>query len=198
MKEFNEDLHRTVVQYIKNSIEPMIDILKDSNKKRLDNVILDQMKEQALRIIKSKGTKENLDLIEKAQMKFERTLELKFQLEKLDRRLNENMPPPALNIMDKLQFRSRELSKEAIEQYTEQWNNILRKSKLDLTSIMIIAKKTEIIKSEKEHLDLIDKVPIEIRKAYKDLMHTVQIRHDRTVQKKIHFLEKKAIRTVGK
>jgi hypothetical protein len=176
----------------------MIDILKESNKKRLDNVILDQMREQAIRTIKSKGTKESIELIEKSQMRFERTLELKFQLEKLDRRLNENMPPPALNIMDKLQFRSRELNKEAIEQYTEQWNNILRKSKLDLTSVMRLAKTAEINKSEKEHLELIEKVPVEIRKAYQDLMHTVQMRHDRTVQKKLHFLEKKAIRTVVK
>jgi hypothetical protein len=198
MKGFNQDLHQTVVQYIKNSIEPMIDSLKESNKKRLDNVILDQMREQAIRTIKSKGTKESLEIIEKSQMRFERTLELKFQLEKLDRRLNENMPPPALNIMDKLQFRSRELNKETIEQYTEQWNNILRKSKLDLTSVMRLAKTAEINKSEKEHLELIEKVPVEIRKAYKDLMHTVQMRHDRTVQKKLHFLEKKAIRTVVK
>ncbi|CAF5132082.1 unnamed protein product, partial [Rotaria socialis] len=61
------------------------------------------------------------------------------------------MPPPALNIMDKLQFHSRELSNENKEQYSEQWNSIIRKAKLDLTSIMRIAKVAEIDKSNKEH-----------------------------------------------
>ncbi|CAF2773875.1 unnamed protein product [Rotaria sp. Silwood2] len=131
MKQFSADTHRIVVKYVKDSIEPIIDSLKDSNKKRLDNLILDQMKEKALRTIRSKGNKNSLELIDKAQMRFERNLQLKFQLDKLDRRLNENMPPPALNIMDKLQCRSKELNKEVIDQYSEQWNNIIRKTKLD-------------------------------------------------------------------
>ncbi|CAF4829377.1 unnamed protein product, partial [Rotaria sp. Silwood2] len=131
MKQFSADTHRIVVKYVKDSIEPIIDSLKDSNKKRLDNLILDQMKEKALRTIRSKGNKDSLELIDKAQMRFERNLQLKFQLDKLDRRLNENMPPPALNIMDKLQCRSKELNKEVIDQYSEQWNNIIRKTKLD-------------------------------------------------------------------
>ncbi|CAF4588986.1 unnamed protein product, partial [Rotaria sp. Silwood2] len=109
MKQFSEDTHRIVVNYVKDSIEPIIDILKDSNKKRLDNLILEQMKEKALRKIRNKGNKDSLELIDKAQMRFERNLQLKFQLDKLHQRLNENMPPPALNIMDKLQFRSKEL-----------------------------------------------------------------------------------------
>ena len=50
------------------------------------------------------------------------------------------LPPPALNIMDKLQFRSKELSSEAREQYSEQWNSIIRKAKLELTSVMRLAK----------------------------------------------------------
>ncbi|CAF4688936.1 unnamed protein product, partial [Rotaria sp. Silwood2] len=99
-----------------------------------------QIKEKALRIIRSKNNKNSLELVDKAQATLERTLELKFQLDKLDRRLNENMPPPALNIMDKLQFRSKVLSNENKEQYSEQWNNVIRKSKLDLTSIMRLAK----------------------------------------------------------
>ncbi|CAF4869111.1 unnamed protein product, partial [Rotaria sp. Silwood2] len=94
MKQFSEDTHRIVVNYVKDSIEPIIDILKDSNKKRLDNLILDQMKEKALRKIRNKGNKDSLELIDKAQMRFERNLQLKFQLDKLHQRLNENMPPP--------------------------------------------------------------------------------------------------------
>ncbi|CAF3041333.1 unnamed protein product [Rotaria sp. Silwood2] len=129
MKQFKEDEHRLIVQYIKDSIEPVIDILKDSNKKRLDNLVLDQMKEKALRTIRNKSNKDSLELLDKAQIRFERMLQLEFQLDKLDRRLNENIPPSALNIMDKLQFRSKELNKEVKDQYSEQWNNVIRKTK---------------------------------------------------------------------
>ncbi|CAF4337954.1 unnamed protein product, partial [Rotaria sp. Silwood2] len=128
MKQFKEDEHRLIVQYIKDSIEPVIDILKDSNKKRLDNLVIDQMKEKALRTIRNKSNKDSLELLDKAQIRFERMLQLEFQLDKLDRRLNENIPPSALNIMDKLQFRSKELNKEVKDQYSEQWNNVIRKT----------------------------------------------------------------------
>ncbi|CAM4986971.1 unnamed protein product, partial [Rotaria socialis] len=140
MEYFSEEVRKIVVEYIKNSVDPLVDILKISNQKRLDNLVLDQIREKALRIIRSKGDKNSLELVDKAQMTLERTLELKFQLDKLDRRLNENMPPPALNVMDKLHFRSKVLSNENREQYSEQWNNVIRKSKLDLTSIMRLAK----------------------------------------------------------
>ncbi|CAF4489283.1 unnamed protein product, partial [Rotaria sp. Silwood2] len=152
MEQYSEEIRKIVVQYIKNSIDPLIDNLKNSNQKRLDNLILDQIKEKALRIIRSKNNKNSLELVDKAQATLERTLELKFQLDKLDRRLNENMPPPALNIMDKLQFRSKVLSNENKEQYSEQWNNVIRKSKLDLTSIMRLAKLNHhhILSSRKE------------------------------------------------
>ena len=197
MKGFSIDLQRIVVQYIKNSIDSLIDSVKISNKKRLDNLVLDQMREKALRTIRSKNDKVSLEIVNKAQDRFERTLQLRFQLDKLDRRFNENMPPPALNIMDKLQFRSKELDKEVIEQYSEQWNSIIRKTKLDLTSIMRVAKKTEIDKGEREHLELVEKIPEDIRKAYSELVHTVKIRNDRIVQKKMNFLEKRAIRIIG-
>ena len=131
-------------------------------------------------------------------MRLERTLELKFQLDKLDRRLNENMPPPALNIMDRLQFRSKVLSNESKEQYSEQWNNVIRKSKLDLTAIMRLAKVKEIDQTDKEHLELVEKIPIEIKAAYKDLISTIQIRQDRRVQKKLDFLERKGQRMIEK
>jgi len=190
-KQFSEEHHRTVVQYIKNSIEPFIDSLKISNKKRLDNLVLDQIRAKALRTIENKCSKNSLEIVNKAQIRFERTLQLKFQLDKLDRRLNENMPPPALNILDKLQFRSRELSQEIKAQYSEQWNSILRKAKLELTSIMRIAKKTEIDNSENEHLELVEKIPVEVRSAYSELVHTVKVRQDSVVQKKLNFLERK-------
>jgi hypothetical protein len=198
MKEFPEEQHRTVVQYIKNSIEPLVDILKSSNQRRLDNLVLDQMREKALRTIKGKCDKDGLEYIGQVQNRYERTLQLRFQLDKLDRRLNENMPPPALNIMDKLQFRSKELDNVAKEQYSEQWNSVIRKAKLELTSIMRLAKVTEIDKSEKEHLELVQKIPVGVRPAYNELVHTVKVRQDRVVQKKLHFLEKRAQQIIEK
>ena len=57
---------------------------------------------------------------------------------------------------------------------------------------MRIAKVAEIDKSNKEHSELIEKIPVEIRKAFKDLEHTIEIRHNRSVQKKLDFLERKA------
>ena len=173
------------------SIEPLIDILKSSNQRHLDNLVLDQMREKALRIMRNKCSQNSLEQIDKAQNRFERSLQLRFQLDKLDRRFNDNMPPPALNVMDKLEFRSRELSNESKEQYSEQWNSVIRKVKLDLTSIMRLAKTTEIEKSEKEHLELVEQLPVEIRHAYSELVHTVKVRHDRVVEKKLRFLEKK-------
>lgn len=198
MTEFDPSKHRTVVQYIKNSIEPLIDILEISNQKRLDNLVLDQIREKAIRSIRNKASQVALEHIGRAQNKFERSLELKFQLDKLDRRLNENMPPPALNIMDRLEFRSQELSNESKEQYSEQWKSVIRKSKLDLTSIMRLAKVAEIDKSEKEHIELVEKIPVELRNEYKEIIHTIQVRQDRVVQKKLNFLEKRAQRTIKK
>ena len=94
LKQFDKELHSTVVGYVKNSIEPLIDSLKQSNQKRIDNLVLDQMREKALRTIKAKCSKDSLEQIGKAQDRFERTLQLKLQLDKLDKRFNENMPLP--------------------------------------------------------------------------------------------------------
>lgn len=98
-------------------------------------------------------------------------------------------------MLNKLEFRSRELSKENIEQYNEQWKNVIRKSKLDLTSIMRSAKVKEIEKNEQEHTELTEKIPVSIRPAYRDLIETIRIRQEKISQKKIHFLERKGKRT---
>ena len=198
LKQFNKEVHSIVVGYVKNSIEPLIDSLKQSNQKRIDNLVLDQMRGKAIRTIKAKCDKDSLEQVGKAQDRFERTLQLKLQLDKLDKRFNENMPPPSLNTMDKLEFRSKELDQTVKEQYTEQWNSIIRKAKLELTSVMRLAKTAEIDKSEKEHQALAEKLPAEVRPAYKDLIHTVKIRLDRTAEKKINFLDRRAVRTNGK
>ena len=194
LKQFDKDVHSKVVEYIRKSIDPLIDSLKQSNQKRIDNLVLDQMKERAVRTIKAKCKADKLEQIDKAQDRFERTLQLRLQLDKLDKRFNENMPPPALNIIDKLQFRSKELDQQVKEQYSEQWNSVIRKTKLELTSIMRLAKTAEIDKSEKEHQELLEQIPIEVRPAYKELIHTVKIRLDRAAEKKINFLDKRATR----
>lgn len=92
--------------------------------------------------------------------------------------------------MDNLEFRSRELSNENKEQYREQWKSIIRKSKLDVTSIMRSAKVTEIYKNEK--------IRNELRNEYKEIIHTIQVRQDRVVQKRLSFLERRAQRTIEK
>ena len=160
--------------------------------------MLDQMRDKALRTMRNKCSQIELDQIKTAQNKFERSLQLKFQLDKLDRRLNENMPPPSLNMLDKLQFRSKDLSDENKAQFSEQWNTVLRKAKLDITSIMRLAKTKEIEISEKEHSELVEKIPVEIKKTYRELVHTIKIRQDKLVEKKLHFLDKKAARTIEK
>jgi hypothetical protein len=99
------------------------------------------VREKALTAIRNKCSELELGHVDKAQNRLQRSLQLKFQLDKLDRRFSENMPPPASNILDQLQVRSNELSSEAKEQYSEQWNSILRKARLDLTAVMRIAKK---------------------------------------------------------
>ena len=198
LKEFNDEKRKIVVEYITNSIETLVESVKTANRTRLDNLLLDQMRENAIRTIKDKATKENIERIEQAQQKFDRTLQLKFQLDKLDRRFNENMPPPALNIMDKLQFRSKELTNEIRDQYSEQWNSIIRKTKLELTSIMRTAKTAEITKSEKEHQEIFEKIPVDLKQPYRDLIHTAEIRQNRKSEKKLNVLEQRAKRTIVK
>lgn len=195
---FREAKRDQVSQFVRESVESLIEKVRIANRTRIDNVMLDQIRERAIKTIRERATRDNIEKIENARLKFERTLELRFQLDKLDRRLNENMPPPALNAMDRLQFRSRELTNETREQYSEQWNSVIRKTKLELTSIMRSAKTTEIAKNEKEYQELFEKIPIELRNAYRDLIHTVEMRHSRRHEKKLTFLEQKAKRTVEK
>jgi hypothetical protein len=195
IRQLDEQAREIARQYIESSIEPLIDSLVKSNQKRLDNLVLDQMREKAMRTIENKATRENKVSIEKAQSRFERGLQLKFQLDKLDKRLNENMPPPALNIIDRLQFRSKELDSEIKEQHSEQWNSIIRKTKLELTTVMRTAKVAEIDKADREHKELADKIPIGLRQAYKDLTHIIQVRQERVAKKKLDFLERRVQKT---
>ncbi|CAF2108360.1 unnamed protein product [Rotaria magnacalcarata] len=186
---------QTAKQYIINNIDPIVDIFQKTNRKRLDNLILDQMKEKATREIKSKCPVNQLEKVKKLEEQYARILNLQFQLKKLEKRMNLNMPPPYLNIMDKIQLRSKELDSNEIAQFTEQWNNIVRHAKKDFTSIMMVAKTAEIEKIEKKYQETVQKLPEYIRQSLNTLVHTIRTRHDQTTEKKIHFLEQKAWRT---
>ncbi|CAF3751335.1 unnamed protein product [Rotaria sp. Silwood1] len=185
---------RILKQYIINNIDPIVDTFKKTNRKRIDNLILDQMKEKAIRQIKNKCRIDELEKVKKLEEQYMRMLNLRFQLRKLEKRLNLNMPPPYLNAIDKLQLRSKELDRNEIEQFTEQWNNIIRHAKKDFTSIMIMTKTAEIEKIEKKYQESLERLPEYIREPFDTLIHTIKIRHDQTTEKKIHFLERKTYR----
>ena len=63
---------------------------------------------------------------------------------------------------------------------------------------MRLAKVADIGTSEKEHQELVEKIPVEIKKAYSELVHTIQLRQDKVVQKKLNFLERRAHRILEK
>jgi hypothetical protein len=195
MKEISREQAGIVKQYIINNIDPIVETFKKSNRKRLDNLILDQMKEQARRQIKTRCDIDELEKVRRLEEQYERTLNVHFQLRKLEKRMNLNMPPPYLNVMDKLQLRSKELDNNEIEQFTEQWNNIIRHAKKDFTSIMIFAKTAEVEKLEKRYKESLETLRECIREPFDTLIHTIKTRHDQITEKKIHFLEQKTYRT---
>ncbi|CAF1169685.1 unnamed protein product [Rotaria sordida] len=154
----------------------------------------DQMKEKAIRQVKSMCKADELEKVKTLEEQYIQMLNLRFQLRKLEKRLNLNMPPPYLNAIDKLQLRSKELDRNEIEQFTEQWNNIIRHAKKDFTSIMIMTKTTEIEKIEKKYQESLERLPEYIREPFDTLIHTIKTRHDQTTEKNIHFLERKTYR----
>ncbi|CAF3794493.1 unnamed protein product [Rotaria sordida] len=105
-------------------------------------------REKATQIIKNTATQSEQQLIQCLHKKYMRTLELKLQLDKLEMRFIENMPPPSLNIIDQLQLYAQELepNDNQLNSLREQWKNVLRKAKLDLTALMRQAK---IVKNQK-------------------------------------------------
>ncbi|CAF4275494.1 unnamed protein product [Rotaria sp. Silwood2] len=159
MKALSIDQAGILKQYITDSIDPIVDKFKQSSRKRLENLILDQMKEKAIRQIKDKCEIDELEKIKRLEEQYVLMLNLRFQLRKLEKRLNLNMPPPYLNAIDKIQLHSKELDNNEIEQFTEQWNNIIRHAKKDFTSIMIMTKTTEIEKIEKKYHESLQKLP---------------------------------------
>ena len=89
--------------------------------------------------------------------------------------------------MDKLQLRSKELDKNEIEQFIEQWNNIIPSAKKNFPSIMTFAKTVEIEKIEKKYKESLERLPDYIREPFVILVHTIKTRYDQTTEKKINF-----------
>ncbi|CAF4849700.1 unnamed protein product, partial [Rotaria sp. Silwood2] len=135
-----------VVNFIQNIIEKPLENKKNSDRRRLGNLLLDQMKKKATFDIEKKGTPVEQQHIYNLHEKFMRKLNLQLQLDKLEKRFVENMPPPSLNIFDKLELHAKELKidNNHLKSLREQWKNTLRKTKLDLTNLMRQAKIIEI------------------------------------------------------
>ena len=191
---FGRQEQARIVDIVKQIINKPIEEKNTNDRKRLDNLILDQMKHEALGNIEEKATEQEAEFLNNVYEKFTRTLQLKLQLDKLEKRFVENMPPPSLNIFDKLELRAKELTPDnnELKAIQEQWKNVLRKTKLELTSLMRQAKVAEIEQSKKQYEELKVKVPIPLIESYSVITHVAQIRHDQYTRKKLHFLERRA------
>jgi hypothetical protein len=184
----------TLKNFVKTIIEKPLENKKQNDQKRLDNLLLDQMRKKATFEIEKKATPEEQQYISHLHQKFMRTLALKLQLDKLEKRFVENMPPPSLNVFDKLELHAKELKADNnhLKCLREQWKNILRKAKLDLTSLMRQAKVVEIEEANKQYEELTKKLPEHLHHPYEILCHVARTRHNQVARKKLHFLEKMA------
>ena len=191
---FSEEERRQVVELIKSINEKSIENKKNEDKKRLDNLLLDQMREQAAVDIKQIGSQLEQEYVQKVHSKFTRILDLKLQLDKLEKRFVENMPPPSLNIFDKIELHAKGLKPDNshLQCLREQWKNTLRKAKLDLTSLMRQAKVAEIEEANKEYEELTEKIAEHLHEPYDILCHVSRTRHNQVAKKKLNFLEKRA------
>ena len=144
--------------------------------------------------IEKKGTLVEQQQIYNLHEKFMRKLNLQLQLEKLEKRFLENMPPPSLNTFDRLELHAKGLRTEnnQLKSLREQWKNILRKTKLDLTSLMRQAKIIEIEEVNKQYEELKMEVSEHLRESYDIVCYVSRTRHDQLAKKKLNFLEKRA------
>ncbi|CAF2106308.1 unnamed protein product [Rotaria magnacalcarata] len=191
---FAQCLRAKLVSLIRNIIEKSIESKTDNDQRRLDNLLLDQMREKAARQIKHKGTPREQQHIQILHEKFMRTLDLKLQLDKLGRRFVENMPPPSLNIFDNIELYAKEFKQDNtyLSSLREQWKHNLRKTKLDLTTLMRQAKLAELEQAKKEYEELLGKLSltISLRESYETLKHVSETRHQQFSKKKLNFLSK--------
>jgi len=152
------------------------------------------MRKKATLTIEEKGTLEEQQYIHNSHEKYMRKLNLQLQLDKLEKRFIENMPPPSLNIFDKLELHAKELktNNQKFNSLREQWKNVLRKTKLDLTNLMRHAKIIEIEEANKHYEELESKIPEHLRESYDIIRHVSHTRHSTIAKKKLNFLEKRA------
>jgi hypothetical protein len=190
---FTKQMWTQVVNFVKSIIEKSLENKKSSDQKRLDNLLLDQIREKATLDIRTRTPSEQ-QYIQKAHEKFMRTLDLKLQLDKLEMRFVENMPPPSLNIFDKLELHAKELKTDnnCLRLLREQWKNILRKTKLDLTSLMRQAKIAEIEEINRQYEEIIKNLPEHLKESYDTLCHVSRTRQNQYAKKKLNFLGKRA------
>jgi hypothetical protein len=191
---FNKQVWPQVVNFIKKILEITLEKKKKDDERRLDNLRLDQIREEAALEIKRIATPTEQQYIQELQKKFTRTLDLKLQFDKLEKRFVENMPPPSLNIFDKLELYAKGLKSDnnQLKSLRERWKNILRKTKLDLTTLMREAKIVEIEEAKREYNDLLNKLSNHHRESYNAICYVIEIRHNQFAKKKLNFLAKRA------
>ena len=115
-------------------------------------------------------------------------------MDKLEKRFLENMPPPSLNIFDKLELHAKGLKPDSshLSSLREQWKNVLRRTKLDLTALMRQAKVAELEEAVKEHEDLVEEISLPLREPFETLSNVSRSRHNQMAKKKLDFLDKRA------
>ncbi|CAF4958062.1 unnamed protein product [Rotaria sp. Silwood1] len=195
---FPEQMRTQVVSFVKKILEKTLENKKNNDQKQLDNLLLNQTREKAIREINDIATESEQQCIQALHEKFTRTLDLKLQLDKLEMRFTENMPPPSLNIFDKLQLHAKGLKSDdkSLTSLREQWKNVLRKTKLDLTTLMRQAKVVELEQAKKEYEELIQKLLDQAREPYniicqgvhnqRKLMHALAHSHPKYSKAKLH------------
>ncbi|CAM4791530.1 unnamed protein product [Rotaria magnacalcarata] len=172
---FDKQVWTQVVNFIKNILEKTLESKKKDDERRLDNLRLDQIREEATLEIKKIASSSEQQYIYELQEKFKRTLDLKLQYDKLEKRFVENMPPPSLNVFDKLELHAKELRPDnnQLKSLRERWKNVLRKTKLDLTTLMREGKIIEMEEATREYDELLNKLSDRLREAYNAICHGV-------------------------
>ncbi|CAF4419158.1 unnamed protein product, partial [Rotaria magnacalcarata] len=170
---FPEEKRAQVISLVRNIIEKVLEKKQSDDQKRIDNLILDHKREKALLTIRNIGNESAQQYIENLKEKFQRTLDLKLQLDKLEKRFVENMPPPSLNIFDKLQLYAKQLQPDDkhLSSLREQWKNVLRKTKLELTTLMRQAKMIELEQANKEYDALKKDLPKHLCESHDTICH---------------------------
>ena len=194
---FPEHKYTQVTSLVKKIVEKVLEKKQIDDQRRLDNLILDHKREKALQTIRNIGNESEQQYTEILREKFQRTLDLKLQLDKLEKRFVENMPPPSLNILDKLQLYAKQLkpNDKNLSSLREQWKNVLRKTKLELTTLMRRAKLVELEQANEEYDKLKTELPERLREPYDTICYVIRTRHNRITKRKLNFLAKRACAT---